>query len=646
MRKHQIFFVSLTLGLASIFSGCRDKFSDLNTDPGSIVGGEINYLFAEAVNQFDPQPYLEYYYNAPMKYQWAGMGLSTKGASEEILTLSLDGDQAKEYLKVLRVVRAMEHEMSKQNETMQETNKPYLAAARLLSIYLGLFATDMYGDIPYIEAGKGAYGETMTPKYDSVKDLYDLWLKQIDESIATLTAQGATIKADQDVVYAGDVNKWARLANSIKLRIAVRLLNPNPTKAKEIAAEVEKAPCGYIDEVSQDFRFSKGKNRVSGDDGYVKERIYHWSNDFIGCAASKTVIDFMVNNKDPRVRFFYKKNKWNSKVIQGYYDAGLQIPDFIEKNVVSEKLPNGKKRFIKWGGLGEPWVRYYGMTEEWMAGDDHTGKYKWYFPDTYANADKELFLHNKKGESPKGYTTYSTINQMMIIGRKYNAADQVSGATLPDDTYTFNTQDRPWYGMYLSAAEVNLYLAEFAMLRNDEVKAKKHYEKALALSVTSYDILARDNQVAYYSNVKGCFQYDKNEGAIDLKEGEIQTMMQSKQYAFTGTTAEKLEKIYIQELLNFTLYPNEVYVTSRRSGYPAFKSDLLPRKNYTQISANDIPRRFPTGAIDESDLMSPNKIEALKNQKLTPTSSGMYDKALANERLWQDTNAPTWGAGR
>ena len=90
---------------------------------------------------------------------------------------------------------------------------------------------------------------------------------------------------------------------------------------------------------------------------------------------------------------------------------------------------------------------------------------------------------------------------MMIIGRYYNAADQVSGATLPDDTYTFTTTDRPWYGMYMSAAEVNLYLAEFAMLNNQEAQAKTYYDKALALSVQSYDALAKDNQVAYYSKV-------------------------------------------------------------------------------------------------------------------------------------------------
>ena len=398
--------------------------------------------------------------------------------------------------------------------------------------------------------------------------------------------------------------------------------------------------------LDEDVRFNKGQVRLTGDQGYVNDRIYHWSNGFTGCAGTQTVINFMVENRDPRVRFFYNKNYWNSKIVQGYYDAGKAIPDFIEANVVSEVGADGKKKFVRWGGAGEPWVRYYGITEDWMASTDNTGKYKWFFPSAYPNADKELYLHNSDGANPTGYTVYSTLNQMMIIGRQYTAAQHIESATLPDDTYTFTTKDRPWYGMYLSAAEVNLYLAEFAMLNNDEAKAKTHYDRALELSVQSYDALAEANQIAYYSTVQGSFGYDPNEGAIDLKDGEIATMMSQPGYAFTGTAAEKLEKIYIQEMLHFTLYPNEVYVTARRSGYPSYNSTLLPRAKYTEVPATSIPRRFPTGAITDDDLAADVKKAAYAEQGLTVTSSGMYNTVLATERLWADKNAPEWGAGR
>ena len=624
-------------------TGCREDFSEINQDPSAVVTARISYLFADVINKFEPQGYLEYYYNAPMKYAWAGMGLSTSGASDNILTLTIDGEQSRQYINVLRVIRAMEHEMEMLDEAGRTTNAAYLAAANVMSIYLGIFATDMYGSIPYVEACSAAYGGTLIPAYDDVESLYDLWLNELDASITTLTSASAIMQSSQDVVYKGDTNKWAKFANSLKLRIAVRLLAQNENKAKQVASAVVNASCGYIDALDEDVRFNKGAVALTGS---VDDYIYHWSNGFTGCAGTETVINFLVENQDPRVRFFYQKNNWNSKIVQGYYDAGLKIPDFIEKNVVSEVGADGKKKFVKWGGLGEPWVRYYGITEDWLAGNDNTGKYRWYFPATYPEADKELYLHNKEGNNPTSYTAYSILNRMMINGRTYTSASQVEAATLPDDSYTFTTQNRPWYGMYLSAAEVNLYLAEFAMLNNQESQAKTYYDKALAFSVQSYNELAKDNQVAYYSNVQGCFGFDSNEGSIDLKDGEITTMMSNDKYAFTGTAAEKLEKIYLQELIHFTLYPNEVYVTARRSGYPSYNSTILPRKSYANVPASSIPRRFPTGAITDDDLAADVKKAAYAAQGLTVTSSGMYNSVLATERLWPDKNAPEWGSGR
>lgn len=624
-------------------TGCREDFSEINQDPSAVVTARISYLFADVINKFEPQGYLEYYYNAPMKYAWAGMGLSTSGASDNILTLTIDGEQSRQYINVLGVIRAMEHEMEMLDEAGRTTNAAYLAAANVMSIYLGIFATDMYGSIPYVEACSAAYGGTLIPAYDDVESLYDLWLNELDASITTLTSASAIMQSSQDVVYKGDTNKWAKFANSLKLRIAVRLWAQNENKAKQVASAVVNASCGYIDALDEDVRFNKGAVALTGS---VDDYIYHWSNGFTGCAGTETVINFLVENQDPRVRFFYQKNNWNSKIVQGYYDAGLKIPDFIEKNVVSEVGADGKKKFVKWGGLGEPWVRYYGITEDWLAGNDNTGKYRWYFPATYPEADKELYLHNKEGNNPTSYTAYSILNRMMINGRTYTSASQVEAATLPDDSYTFTTQNRPWYGMYLSAAEVNLYLAEFAMLNNQESQAKTYYDKALAFSVQSYNELAKDNQVAYYSNVQGCFGYDSNEGSIDLKDGEIATMMSNDKYAFTGTAAEKLEKIYLQELIHFTLYPNEVYVTARRSGYPSYNSTILPRKSYANVPASSIPRRFPTGAITDDDLAADVKKAAYAAQGLTVTSSGMYNSVLATERLWPDKNAPEWGSGR
>ena len=120
MKSHKLLLAALALGSALMTTGCRDDFSEMNQDPSAVTTGNISFLFAEAVNRFDPQPYLEYYYNAPMKYAWAGMGLSTSGASESILTLTIDGDQARQYINVLRVLRAMEAEYGEHYINLRE----------------------------------------------------------------------------------------------------------------------------------------------------------------------------------------------------------------------------------------------------------------------------------------------------------------------------------------------------------------------------------------------------------------------------------------------------------------------------------------------------------------------------------------------
>lgn len=643
MKSTKILLAALALGSVTM-SSCKDDWADMNQDPSAVTKGNLSYFFAKAVDYFEPQPYLEYYYNAPLKYQWAGWGLSSSGANESILTMTSTGDQGSQYIKTLRIVREMENELTNMSENDQEANAPYLAATQVLTVYLGIFDTDLNGSLPYEEACRLKFGGSVTPAYDSQEKLFDTWLTELNNAIQTFTTPGAIITAGQDAVFGGKVEKWAKFANSLKLRIAVRLLDQNPTLAKQIASEVESATCGYIDSLDDAVLFNK--STVNNE---YQDYIYHWFNGFTGMIAKESIVNFMVENLDPRVRFFYTKNSWNSKIVQGFYDAGLTIPEFIERNVVSEVGADGKKKFVKWGGLGEPWVRYYGMTEDWNANLDATGKYRWYFQSNYSKAAEELTLYDAEKKNPTQYTTYSMLNRMMIIGNTYTAASQSEAAALPGEgsKATFTTNNRPWYGMYLSGAEVNLYLAEFAMLNGNENKAETHYNKALKLSVQEYDKLAALNQVAYHSSVTGNFNYDPNEGAIDLKDGEIEAMMDGDDaYSFTGTAAEKLEKIYLQQMIHFTLYPNEVYVTARRSGYPSFNSTILPRPQYAEVPANSIPRRFPTGALTDTDKMKGVKAEAFAAQGLTPTSNGMYDVVLATERLWADKNAPVWGAGQ
>ena len=629
MKLHKSILAATALS-AALFTSCADEFAELNKPKDSIAEPNISYLFANSVNKFDPSGYLLWYYNAPMTYSWSQMGVPTGGMTTGILTTTNVGDQGSKSIDVLTYVREIEYAISLLPEEDRPLQLAYQHAAQVLTIYLGIFDSDMFGNLTYNEACRAKFGGSLTPGYDSMESLYAQWLQELDAAIAVFQGGQAQIASNQDVVCGGDLKKWAKFANSLKLRLAVRYMAQDMNKAKQIANEVKSASCGYIDSMEDAILFNKGQNFSNGGDG--NDIQYHWANGFMdGTAANENVMSFMVDNLDPRVRFCYQKNDWNSKVVQAYYDRGKDIPPFIEEDVEYTVDANGKKTFVAWKGAGEPWVRYKGFPMEYNSMT--MSKYDWYY--RYSN----FKIAAEDGTSEKSYQTYSQFQQMFVIGRTYHA----SVPTAPGDVVALESENRTWYGLYLGGAEVNLYLAEFAMLNGDEAAAETYYNKALALSVQEYDKLAGLNQIAYYGTTYG---YDPNEKVIDLKDGEIEKMMESEAYKFTGTRDEKMEKIYIQQLLNFTMYPNEQFITARRSGYPKIGSTLLPRLEYADIPVTTIPRRFDTGTPVETDLMYQIYLDNYAAQGFTPTANGAGHSAiLHNERVWADKNAPEWGAG-
>ena len=611
-------------------TSCRDDFSDINVSPSQVTTPQPTYLFAQAVLEFENAGYTYWFYNAPMMYSWAQMATPTGSYTATFTTTTATGDQGSQYLQTLKYVNEVKYYQSTLSEEEAAQYKNIISCLNILTAYLGIFDTDMYGDIPFKEAAQALHGGTLTPAYDSVEDLYNLWLEQLDEAINTLTTSTNQIELNtQDVVYGGDFAKWAKLANSLKLRIAVRLLSHDKSRALSIAQSVANASCGYIDDLSDAMLFNKATNNTSN-----QNYAYHWSNGFMeSTAASQRVINFMIENQDPRVRFCYRKNEWNSKIIQAFYDQKRAIPAYIEANVEYTTDATGKKTFVNWKGLGEPWVRYYGIPVEFNA-IDNADVYGDYF-----NYSTKFQLYEVEGTNYKSYCPYSMFQQQMIIGRTYTTIVP----TIPGGPVIERTENRPWYGLYMGSSEVNLYLAEFSLLGATlPQSAEYYYNRGINASVQEYDRLAELNQIAYYGTT---YDYDPHEVSIELKDGEIATMMSNEDYQLVGSAELQLEKVYLQQMLNFTLYPNEQFVTARRSGLPKFNSELIARENFSIVPVTNIPRRFDSGIPLETDLMYQIKIEALQRQGLTPTSAGPNGSILNAERLWQDSGAPQWGSG-
>lgn len=630
MKSLKYTLAALALGATVVSTtSCREDFTDINKNPNQIVTADASMLFTKGIIDFEPSGYLMWYYNAPMMQLWSQLGTPTGGYTPNFAKTTAYGDQGSQYIKVLKYVREMNAVIENAGEDGAKY-KGYAAALDVLTAYLGILDTDLIGSVPFTEACMANYGGTLTPAYDSQESLYQLWEQQLNAAISVFSnPTGLEMKAAQDIAFGGDWNKWARFANSLKLRLAARYVNINKSKALSLAQEVASASCGYIDSMDQTMLF----NKATATSDNNQDIIYHWSNGFLdGQAASINVMNFMVKNLDPRVRFAYRKNSYNSKVVQAFWDKGQEIPHYIQENIEFEEV-GGKKVFKAWKGAGEPWVRYYGVPVEMNASNNAAQYGDWFDSPRFRVSDAE-------GNNLTSYTPYSQFQQQMIIGRSYNF--QLPKA--PGEPVTQVIDPRPWYGLYMGGAEVNLYLAEFKLLGANLPKSAEEYlTKGMTLSVQEYDKLAGLNQIAYYGKT---YDYDPFEVSIELKDGEIDTMLAQEDYKLTGNAALDLEKVYLQQIINFTLNPNEQFVTARRTGLPSFSSTLLPRVNYSDVPVTNIPRRYDTGNPSQTDLMYQIYKDAYAAQGYSITTAGSNETApLNSERTWADKNNPQWGAG-
>lgn len=633
MKKYSIFkrsFIAiiLTALLLPAFTSCsKNEFADINTDPSTIAKANIPYLFSQAGLDFEPSDYLVWFYSGKYMSQWC-QAFTPGSYGDKFNIMGENGGMGSQFVSVLTIKRDIDDKVAALDATEAAKYQDIQAMISPLCIYLGIFDSDMFGSMPYSESCMARYGGTLTPKYDTMEELYTEWLTELDNDIKILSSSltDQISLGSQDFIYGGDKAKWLKFANGIKLKIAVRLLHQNKTKALQLAAEVGANEAYIMSSSDDDFVYNKGSLD------------YHFGNDVSLGVASKNVLDFMMKNEDPRLRIMFTKNDFNSEVVQAFFDdeasakaAGKTvtsaIPKYILDNIEYTTDANGKKTFVAWKGLGEPWVRFYGVPVGMNISDnaDYIGD------NNYFNSNKWKVT---VGDATKSYSPYSSFNQEMVRGQI-----DFTYPTKPNGVVKQDTQDCPWYGMAMSTAEINLYLAEMKLLGATLPKtAAEYYNAAVVASVNEYDNLAKLNQIPYY-DADHC--YDKNEKPIKLVSGETDTMMANTDYQLTGTTAEQLEKVYIQEFIHFMYQPDDQFVAVRRSGVPKVNSKLIPWVN--MVSNTLIPRRFGITAPNETNIMYDIMTAAYKAEGF---SYGKDDPGLLNsERVWADKGAPNFGEG-
>lgn len=171
--------------------------------------------------------------------------------------------------------------------------KNKLAMIEILEAYTYQLLVDAFGNVPYTEALLG--DENSRPKYDDAKTVYYDIIGKLNTAIKNLEADGgSTTFGTADILYEGDVQNWIAFANSLKLRLALRIADVDAPKAATMVNEAIASGVFKSQDQSAILHYTGVAPYVNS---YYTEYVLNLRKDYV---PSNTLVDKMNSLNDPR----------------------------------------------------------------------------------------------------------------------------------------------------------------------------------------------------------------------------------------------------------------------------------------------------------------------------------------------------------
>jgi hypothetical protein len=290
-------------------SACTADFEKINSDPAiinkSVVKSESLFTLAQRrfTYQIPSQAYAiacfsGYYYNPAsgnifLEGEWSG----------------LYNNFYRQYIiNTAEVIRLTENDPNRRN---------LHAYARIMKAMMFGILTDCYGDVPYFEAAQSVENVILNPKYDTQEAIYKDLLNELKEAYEQITDTTQATIGKVDIIYGGNVAKWRRLANSLRLRLAMRVRYADEQLARTHITEALTRP----------LITSNSDNAlvITKDDGVVDNQnpLYDkQTTQPLNHKASFTTTDILLQLNDPRLSKYVSNDPLNN-----YRGTPLQYVD-------------------------------------------------------------------------------------------------------------------------------------------------------------------------------------------------------------------------------------------------------------------------------------------------------------------------------
>ncbi len=242
--------------LAFFVSSCKESFLDINTNPNALPTASPNFVFTNALNtsaaiMVTPNEIGSY---------WAGLWTQSNSyiVSTTIFAYNFTNGDFNYWDGYYDNLNDYQYVIDNADDNSQKFLK---GPAKVMKALLYHQLVDMYGNVPFTDALKGV--KSLAPKFDDQKVIYESLITLLDEAIVDVKANAFTSAfTGSDIVFKGNVSKWAKFANSLKLRILMHQARI-PGRDTYIKTEINKI-------VAEGSGFITGEDVGSGGVGFYQ----------------------------------------------------------------------------------------------------------------------------------------------------------------------------------------------------------------------------------------------------------------------------------------------------------------------------------------------------------------------------------------
>lgn len=326
------FIYTLIAGAMFIFTACEDKMDEKHQNPDGFTSAQIDYLFTRgALNAME----IDYVDTYNLDFRLLGnytQVTSRRDGSNRINLYNIQDDKGRwenYYVKRMSTLTEMDRIYETLGEGEKQTKRIFIEAGKVMKAYNTAIATDFFGNMPYSEAFTARdvmYGGNVifAPKYDNQQDIYHAIIDDLKTAADYFkSAQTNSSFAQQDIIYKGNPSGWAKFANSLRLRYAMRISNADEAKAKEVLSSLSLGDL-ITQNAENAYILLNSKSSTAIDAIWRAMNESHTTSQGYYLFAPEKMVNIQKEAKDPRTQvFFQPPTDDDGNIIEEYKDSEI-----------------------------------------------------------------------------------------------------------------------------------------------------------------------------------------------------------------------------------------------------------------------------------------------------------------------------------